>query len=116
MILKTLSMVLVLSFLAGAGTAWVQAMEDDPEPQACPSVTSQRVVKLAGQTSGYPASCALPVCRIMNSTAIKTHLEGMQGLPGGYITVVDWRYKVQLGAVPSNACPADVVAGPWVQP
>lgn len=87
-----------------------------PEPMACPSVTSQRAVKVAGQTSGYPASCALPTCRIMNSTAQKTHLEGLMGLPGGYITVLDWRYKIQLGAVPGNACPSDVVAGPWVQP
>jgi hypothetical protein len=88
----------------------------DPELQACPGGWSQRVEKIAGTTSGYPASCALPGCRVMNYVAMKTHLEPFHGLPGGYITVVDWRYQVKLGTLPGNACPADVSAGPWHSP
>jgi hypothetical protein len=107
----------ILGSLIAAVVAATPAYEaPEPSPMACTSVTSQRVVKIAGQTAGYPTECALPVCRVMNWKAQKTHLEGFMGIPGSYITVLDWRYQVQLGAVPPNACPADVVAGPWTAP
>lgn len=105
---------LVVSFPVGVVVAYEAPALS---PMACPSVTSQRAVKIGGAAAGYPASCALPVCRLMNSTAQKVAYVAdpfCQFCPA--VPVLQWRYKIQLGAVPSNACPADVVSGPWVQP
>jgi hypothetical protein len=105
----------MLKWMIGSLVAIVGA--PDPEPQACPSVTSQRVEKTGGAAAGYPASCALPVCRVMNSTAQKVTYVADPFCPFcPAVPVLQWRYQVKLGAVPTNACPADVVAGPWKQP
>jgi hypothetical protein len=106
---------LVVAFLVGG-----VAIADEsafPEPQACPSVTSQRVVKIGGAAAGYPAACALPVCRVMNYTASKTTLVADPFCPMcPAVPVLQWKYQVQLGTVPTNACPSDVVNATWKAP
>jgi hypothetical protein len=107
---------LFLSALLGLGLI-APAAGEDASQMACPSVTSQRVDKTGGAAAGYPASCALPVCRVMNSTAQKVSYMSDPFCPFcPAVPVLQWRYQVKLGAVPANACPADVVAGPWKQP
>jgi hypothetical protein len=107
----------LLAFVVIVSVGAVAIANPDAEPMACPSVTSQRVEKTAGAAAGYPASCALPTCRIMNSTASKTALVADPFCPFcPAVPVLQWKYQVKLGSVPANACPSDVVAGPWKQP
>jgi hypothetical protein len=109
----------VLGSLVVSALAAVGFLDDlsEPSPQACPSVTSQRVEKIGGAAAGYPSVCALPTCRVMNSKAQKVAYVADPFCPFcPAVPVLQWRYQVKLGAVPANACPADVVAGPWVQP
>jgi hypothetical protein len=84
---------------------------------SCPLGFGLRAVRIGGAAAGYPAECALPTCRIMSYVAQKIAYIADPFCPFcPTVPVLQWRYQVRVGAVPGNACPADVVAGPWKAP
>lgn len=116
-ILSVLFAGLVASTLVVVGNTAFADEAQEPEQLACPAGSSRLAVKIAGTASGYPASCALQVCRSAGKVAIKTHIatDPLCNPVLGSCTYVatDWKYQVQTGAEPANHCPTDVLAGPW---
>ena len=89
-----------------------------PNAQGCSAGLGKRAVKLGGTMAGMPAECAINTCRALTMMTKETHTvpdplcNPVLG-PCDPIVVLDFKYQLKSGTLPTNGCPTTINNGPW---